>query len=82
MDTLELANDYVNPSWEEFEENIRRFFPEVMDYLYENRDHRELWKGVPISRDGKVSFVTVVPESISTARNNWTHALSETASSG
>ena len=25
-----------------------------MDYLYENRDHRELWKGVPLSRDGKV----------------------------
>ncbi len=55
MDTLDLANDYVNLSWEEFEEKHREeLLPEVMDYLYKNRDHRELWKGVPISRDGKV----------------------------
>ncbi len=55
MDTLDLANDYVNLSWEEFEaKHKEELLPDVMDYLYKNRDHRELWKGVPISRDGKV----------------------------
>ena len=55
MDTLDLANDYVNLSWEEFEKKHKEeLLPEVMEYLSENRDHRELWKGVPISRDGKV----------------------------
>ncbi len=55
MDTLDLANDYVNLSWEEFEAKHKAdLLPEVLDYLYENRDHRKLWKGVPISRDGKV----------------------------
>ena len=55
MDTLDLANDYVNLEWDEFEEKYKEeLLPEVMEYLYENRDHRKLWKGVPISRDGKV----------------------------
>ena len=55
MDTLDLANDYVNLEWEEFEaKHKEELLPEVMDYLYQNRDHRKLWKGVPISRDGKV----------------------------
>ena len=55
MDTLDLANDYVNLSWEEFEaKHKEELLPEVMDFLSKNRDHRELWKGVPISRDGKV----------------------------
>ena len=55
MDTLDLANDYVNLSWEEFEARHKEeLLPEVMGYLYENRDHRALWKGVPLSRDGKV----------------------------
>ena len=55
MDTLDLANDYVNLSWEEFEKKHgEELLPEVLEYLYNNRDHRELWKGVPISRDGKV----------------------------
>lgn len=55
MDTLDLANDYVNLSWEEFEKKHKEeLLPEVMQYLSDNRDHRELWKGVPISRDGKV----------------------------
>ena len=55
MDTLDLANDYVNLEWEEFKaKHEEELLPEVMDYLYENRDHRELWKGVPLSRDGKV----------------------------
>ncbi len=55
MDTLDLANDYVNMDWEAFEQKHKEeLLPEVLDYLYKNRDHRELWKGVPISRDGKV----------------------------
>ncbi len=55
MDTLDLANDYVNLSWEEFSEKHKdELLPEVYEYLDENREHRELWKGVPISRDGKV----------------------------
>ena len=55
MDTLELANDYVNTSWEEFEAKYKdKLLPEVLDYLSEHRDHREVWKGVPINRDGKV----------------------------
>ncbi|MGN0400191.1 MAG: DNA-directed RNA polymerase subunit beta [Blautia sp.] len=55
QDTLELANDYVNMEWDEFEEKYKDVLnPEVMQYLSDNRDHRELWKGVPISRDGKV----------------------------
>ena len=55
MDTLDLANDYVNLSWEEFSEKHKEeLLPEVYEYLYENRAHRELWKGVPLSRDGKV----------------------------
>ena len=55
MDTLDLANDYVNLEWEEFEaKHKEELLPEVMEYLSENRAHRELWKGVPLSRDGKV----------------------------
>ncbi|MCI8495786.1 MAG: DNA-directed RNA polymerase subunit beta, partial [Lachnospiraceae bacterium] len=55
MDTLDLANDYVNLSWEEFEARHKEeLLPEVLEYLYENREHREVWKGVPLSRDGKV----------------------------
>ncbi len=55
QDTLELANDYVNLSWDEFSEKHREeLVPEVYDYLDEHKDHRKLWKGVPISRDGKV----------------------------
>ncbi|WP_029233456.1 DNA-directed RNA polymerase subunit beta [Butyrivibrio sp. VCB2006] len=57
QDTLELANDYVNSTWEEFEKKYKDLVhPEIMDYLYENRDHRELWKGVPIRSDGKVQL--------------------------
>ncbi len=55
MDTLDLANDYVNLEWEEFKaKHEQELLPEVLEYLYENRDHRKVWKGVPISRDGKV----------------------------
>ncbi len=55
MDTLDLANDYVNLEWDEFEKKHKEeLLPEVMEYLSENREHRKVWKGVPISRDGKV----------------------------
>ncbi len=55
MDTLELANDYVNLPWEEFEVKYKDLIkPSVMEYLGAHLEHRELWKGVPISRDGKV----------------------------
>ena len=71
MDTLDLANDYVNLPFDKDEAKLAEWkekgiketfkdkykdtlLPEVMDYLSENRDHRELWKGVPITRDGKV----------------------------
>ena len=55
MDTLDLANDYVNMEWEDFvKKHGDSLLPEVLDYLSENREHRALWKGVPLSRDGKV----------------------------
>ena len=75
MDTLDLANDYVNlpfddkeaKEWAEKEgvaydkkaptfssKHKDELLKEVYEYLSENRAHRELWKGVPISRDGKV----------------------------
>ncbi len=55
--TLELANDYVNTEWDEFQEKYKDTLrPDVMQYLGDHLDHRELWKGVPISRDGKVQL--------------------------
>ena len=55
MDTLEVANDYVNLSWDEFKAKYEDLLkPSVIDYLGAHLEHRELWKGVPISRDGKV----------------------------
>ncbi len=57
METLEMANDYANEDWETFKERWGdQTADEVMDYLYENRDHREEWKGVPINRTGKVTL--------------------------
>ena len=56
-DTLEMANDYVNEPWEDFKNKYQEILDQkTMDYLSENRDHRALWKGVPISRDGKVQL--------------------------
>ena len=41
-DTLRMANDYANTSWEEFDAKWRdKVNDDVMDYLYENRDHRK-----------------------------------------
>ena len=55
IDTLDLANDYVNMEWEDFEKKHgEELLPEVLQYLSDNREHRALWKGVPLSRDGKV----------------------------
>ena len=55
MDTLEMANDYANKTWEEFSERWGDSVnDDIMEYLYENRDHRKEWKGVPIDRTGKV----------------------------
>ena len=57
QNTLEMANDNVNDTWEDFEKKYKDTVrPEIMEYLYENRDHRELWKGVPITTDGKVQL--------------------------
>ena len=55
MDMLDVANDYVNMTWEEFESKYKELLREdVLEYLGNNLEHRELWKGVPLSRDGKV----------------------------
>ena len=71
QDTLELANDYVNlpfdeeeaknPEWKEgteifYEKYKDTLREDVMEYLSDHRAHRDLWKGVPISRDGKVQL--------------------------
>lgn len=57
QDMLQMANDYVNMTWEDFEAAYKDVvMPEIMKYLYDHRDHRELWKGVPITTDGKVQL--------------------------
>ena len=57
MDTLKLANDYVNTPLEEFEEKYKDILdPEVMQYLLENEEYRKEWAGVPIKEDGKVQL--------------------------
>ncbi|WP_200801248.1 DNA-directed RNA polymerase subunit beta [Clostridium sp. Marseille-P2415] len=55
MDTLDVANDYVNMEWEDFQEKYKETLkPQVIEYLGGHLDHKELWRGVPINRDGKV----------------------------
>ena len=57
QDTLEMANDYVNTSWEDFSAKYKDVLdPGVYEYLGSHLEHRALWKGVPISRDGKVQL--------------------------
>ena len=57
QDTLEMANDYVNTSWEDFSAKYKDILdPGVYEYLGSHLEHRALWKGVPISRDGKVQL--------------------------
>ncbi len=55
MDTLEMANDYVNTPLTEFEKKYKDILdPEVMEFLLTNKEYRKEWEGVPINRDGKV----------------------------
>ena len=57
MDTLELANDYVNTEWEDFYEKYKDILdPEIMEYLENHKEYREEWKGVTIDRSGKVQL--------------------------
>ena len=57
MDTLDMANDYVNGDWEKFKKKYEKSVdPAIIKYLEKNLDHRAEWKGVPISRDGKVQL--------------------------
>ena len=57
MDTLEMANDYVNGEWDDFKEKYKDYLDEgIMQYLGDHLEHRELWKGVPLTRDGKVQL--------------------------
>ena len=54
---LRMANDYANGTWEDFEAKYKDYVdPGVMQYLYDHRDHREEWKGVPIDETGKVQL--------------------------
>ena len=55
MDILDVANDYVNTEWKDFKDKYEDILEEdVIEYLGNHLEHRELWKGVPLSRDGKV----------------------------
>ena len=57
QDTLELANDYVNTSWDEFTEKYKDILrDDVYAYLDEHKEHRKVWQGVQIARDGKVQL--------------------------
>ena len=69
MDTLDLANDYVNMEWEDFEKKHgEELLPEVLQYLSDNREHRALWKEYRFQETVKYACVTDVPENILTAR--------------
>ncbi len=55
MDTLELANDFVNMEWSDFEFKWKEILEEdIFESLEKNKDNRDEWKGVPITRDGKI----------------------------
>ncbi len=55
MDTLDMANDYVNMEFKDFEKKWKSTLDkEVFEYLSANRAHREEWKGVKIPRSGKL----------------------------
>ena len=55
MDMLEVANDYVNGDWDDFEDKYKDVLdPGVVEYLGSHLENRKLWEGVPLSRDGKV----------------------------
>ena len=55
QDILDLANDYANLEWDEFEKKHKsNLNEEIFAFLDKNKERRNEWKGVPISRDGKV----------------------------
>ena len=55
QDILDLANDYANLEWDAFEKKRKNELdPDVFAFLEKNKERRNEWKGVPISRDGKV----------------------------
>ncbi len=55
MDMLEVANDYVNGDWDDFESKYKDVLDQgVVEYLGSHLENRKLWEGVPLSRDGKV----------------------------
>ena len=55
MDTLDLANDYVNLKWSAFTKKWKGILdPDIFADLENNRESRDDWIGVPISRDGKI----------------------------
>ncbi|HHX60469.1 MAG TPA: DNA-directed RNA polymerase subunit beta [Epulopiscium sp.] len=57
MQTLSMADSYVNSSWEEFTEKWQDVIdPALYTYLGENLDQRAEWTGVPIREDGKVNL--------------------------
>ena len=54
-DTLEMANDFANTSWEDFEAKWKeRVDADVIEFLRGNQDHKKDWEGVPIDSTGKV----------------------------
>ncbi|WP_250277473.1 DNA-directed RNA polymerase subunit beta [[Clostridium] colinum] len=57
METLELANDYANSSWEDFEAKWKdKINDEIFDYLEKNKAHREEWRGVKLNHTGKIKL--------------------------
>ena len=55
MDTLELADDFRKLEWEEFKEKWENIVePDILEALEKNKDNKEEWKDVPITRDGKI----------------------------
>ncbi|MDE6492736.1 MAG: hypothetical protein K2L37_06285, partial [Lactobacillus sp.] len=57
MDTLELANDYSNMQWDEFEKKWKDVLDDfIFQSLKENKGKSDEWAGVPITRDGKIKL--------------------------
>ena len=57
MQSLDMANDYANKSWEEFKDKwAETLKPEVLEYLGNHLDHRDEWRGVPIDHTGRVKL--------------------------
>ena len=55
MNTLDLANEYVNWEWDDFVAKWEEILsPEVFAHLDANKAQRDDWRGVPIDRSGKI----------------------------